>query len=152
MPETPQKPISASLEDYLEAIYNIIQEKHGVKAIEVSRKLGVGRSSVTEALKTLAEKKLVNYGRYDVLSLTPLGEKTAKGIILRHNVLHDFFTKVLGLSSETADIDACKVEHVVSEETMKHFISFMEYHKQILNGDNNHIKNFINFHQNHQKR
>lgn len=78
--------ISASLEDYLEAIYKIIEEKHGVKAIEISRRLGVGRSSVTEALKTLAEKKLVNYGRYDVISLTKEGEKVAEQIILKHRV------------------------------------------------------------------
>ena len=50
------KPISASLEDYLEVIYETINEKQGVKAIDISRKLGVGRSSVTDALKNLAEK------------------------------------------------------------------------------------------------
>lgn len=152
MEKHPQKPISASLEDYLEAIYNIIEEKQGVKAVEISRRLNVGRSSVTEALKTLADKKLVNYGRYDVLSLTPEGEKVAMEVILRHKVLKDFFTKVLGLSPQSADEEACKVEHVVSEETMQHFMSFMEYHRQTLNKEENHINEFIKFHQEHRIR
>lgn len=146
MAKQAEKQISASLEDYLEAIYSIIEEKNGVKAIEISRRLGVGRSSVTEALKTLAEKKLVNYGRYDVLSLTPQGEKAAQEVIFRHKILNDFFVRVLGLSPQNADIEACKVEHVVGEETIQHFISFMEYHKQFINQNENHIEKFLAFH------
>lgn len=70
--------ITASLEDYLETIYEIIEEKQGVKAVEVAKRLNVNRSSVTEALKNLANKNLVNYSRYDVISLTPLGIDIAK--------------------------------------------------------------------------
>ena len=119
------KSISASLEDYLEVIYEIIDEKQGVKAVEISRKLGVGRSSVTDALKALAEKKLVNYGRYDVISLTPEGQKIAKEIIVKHSVLYDFFTTVLKLSPEEADKNACRIEHVISEEAFDGFNRFM---------------------------
>ena len=146
MAKQAEKQISASLEDYLEAIYCIIEEKNGVKAIEISRRLGVGRSSVTEALKTLAEKKLVNYGRYDIISLTPQGKKAAQEVIFRHKILNDFFVRVLGLSPKSADTEACKVEHVVSEETIQHFISFMEYHKQFINQNENYIEKFLAFH------
>ena len=152
MTKQEEKHISASLENYLEAIYNIIEEKQGVKAVEISRRLGVGRSSVTEALKTLADKKLVNYGRYDVLSLTPQGEKAAQAVIARHKVLEQFFTRVLGLSPQSADEEACKVEHVVEEETMQHFISFMEYHKQFINQNENHIEKFLAFHKEYHQR
>ncbi|UKI41196.1 MAG: metal-dependent transcriptional regulator [Candidatus Melainabacteria bacterium] len=69
------------MEDYLEAIYLIIEEKQAVKVVEIARFLNVGRSSVTEALKSLASKGLVNYGRYDVLTLTSSGEKIAKKVI-----------------------------------------------------------------------
>lgn len=123
------KTISASLEDYLEVIYEIFEEKHGVKAVEISRRLGVGRSSVTDALKVLSEKKLVNYGRYDVLSLTKEGEKIAQSVIAKHSVLYDFFTKVLELSPEEANENACRIEHVISEEALNGFTKFMKEKK-----------------------
>lgn len=126
MGRTLEKTVSASLEDYLEVIYEIFEEKKGVKAIEISRRLGVGRSSVTDALKILADKNLVNYGRYDVLSLTPEGEKLAKGVIVKHSVLYDFFINILQLSQEEADKNACRIEHVISEEAFDGFVKFMK--------------------------
>jgi len=129
MPRSLNKEISASLEDYLETIYEIFEEKQGVKAVEISRRLGVGRSSVTDALKTLAEKNLVNYGRYDVISLTKDGEKAARSVILKHSVLSEFFTKVLELTPEEANKNACRIEHVISEEAFEGFVKFMKDRK-----------------------
>lgn len=126
MPRSFEKPISASLEDYLEVIYEIIDEKHGVKAVDISRKLGVGRSSVTDALKALADKKLVNYGRYEVISLTEKGQETAKDVIKKHNILSDFFINVLNLSEDQANKNACRIEHVLSEEAFDGFVKFMK--------------------------
>lgn len=124
MQEIKGKNISSSLEDYLEAIYEIYQEKQGVKAIDISKKLGVGRSSVTEALKTLAQKHLVNYSRYGVLSLTSAGEDAAKNVIEKHKVLYNFFKNKLNLDEQEAQENACRVEHVLSE---KAFQSLMEF-------------------------
>lgn len=119
------KNISASLEDYLEAIYEIIQQNQGVKAIDISRRLNVGRSSVTEALKTLAQKELVNYGRYGVLTLTSKGEAAAKKVIQKHTVLYNFFKNTLNLSEEEAQENACRVEHVLSEEAFNKLEAFV---------------------------
>lgn len=119
------KEISASLEDYLEVIYKIFNEKQGVKAIEISRRLGVGRSSVTDALKALADKKLVNYGRYDVISLTEEGQKTAKEIISKHNILSEFLVHILGVSPQEADENACRIEHVISKNVADSFAKFV---------------------------
>ncbi len=121
--------ISASLEDYLEAIYEIIEEKHSVKAVEVSRKLGVGRSSVTEALKHLADKDLINYNRYEAISLTEEGKTAARNVILRHSTLFAFFNKILGLNTEESDYNACKVEHVISDAALQRLIEFVEFAK-----------------------
>lgn len=134
--EIQKKQISASLEDYLETIYEIVEEKHGVKAIDVSRKLGVGRAAVTEALKTLAVKKLVNYGRYEVLSLTKEGEKIAKRVALKHSVLSEFFVDFLGLPVDEAQENACKIEHVISDLALERFIAFIGHHKssKVCNG------------------
>lgn len=138
------KPISSSLEDYLEAIYKIIEEKHSVKAIEISRRLGVGRSSVTEALNHLASKKLINYGRYEVISLTKEGEEVAKNVILKHNAMYDFFTKILDLPSERAQKEACLVEHAISEDTVRRLVAFMEFNNKC-DADNSYITKFRDF-------
>ncbi len=125
MQEIKGKNISSSLEDYLEAIYEIYTEKRGVRAIDISKKLGVGRSSVTEALKTLAQKHLVNYSRYGVLSLTPTGEEAAKNVIERHKVLYGFFKNTLKLDEQEAQENACRVEHVLSEKAFRSLIDFV---------------------------
>lgn len=143
-----KKKISASLEDYLEAIYKIIEEKQGVKAIEISRRLGVGRSSVTEALKILAEKKLVNYGRYDVISLTTAGEKVAEKVILKHKVLYEFFTEILGVDNKQAQENACVIEHVITEDILKRLISFIEFNKQFYCEKHNYLEEFKKFYEN----
>ena len=125
MQEIKGKNISSSLEDYLEAIYEIYTEKRGVRAIDISKKLGVGRSSVTEALKTLAQKHLVNYSRYGVLSLTPTGEEAAKNVIERHKFLYGFFKNTLNLDEQEAQENACRVEHVLSEKAFRSLIDFV---------------------------
>jgi len=139
--------ISASLEDYLEAIFEIIEEKQGVKAVEVARRLDVRRSSVTEALKNLAEKKLVNYGRYDVISLTPSGVEVAQKVIQKHKALYTFFTKILGVNPEEASINACKVEHVISEDVLQRLISFVEFNNNYSASDKKYLESFKNFYE-----
>ena len=125
MQEIKGKNISSSLEDYLEAIFEIYTQKNGVKAIDISKKLGVGRSSVTEALKTLAQKHLVNYSRYGVLSLTAAGEEAAKNVIERHKTLYNFFKNTLNLDENEAQENACRVEHVLSEKAFQALINFV---------------------------
>lgn len=144
--------ISASFEDYLETIYEIIEEKQGVKAIEISRRLGVGRSSVTEALKKLADKKLVNYGRYDVISLTPAGEKEAKRVALKHRVLYDFLAQILGVEKEEAQENACRIEHVISEDVLKRLVSFIEFNKHFHCDNHNYIEEFKKFYAKENKK
>src|SRR5574344_1080081 len=122
--------ITASLEDYLEAIFEIIEEKQGVKAIEISKRLGVRRSSVTEALKNLAEKGLVNYGRYDVISLTSAGVDVAKKVIEKHRTLYDFFTQILDIEPNEASANACKIEHCISEDVLQRLIAFIKFNRE----------------------
>lgn len=139
------KKISASLEDYLETIYEIIEEKQGVKAVEISRRLNVGRSSVTEALKNLAEKKLVNYGRYNVISLTPTGEKIAREVRFKHQILYDFLVQILGINSNEAQENACKIEHVISEDVLRRLILFIEFNKQFQCNKHDYLEEFRKF-------
>jgi len=78
--------LTASLEDYLEAIFHIIAEKQAVRPKDIAKRLKVSNSSVTGALRSLADKELINYAPYDVISLTPSGETAAKDVIRRHEL------------------------------------------------------------------
>lgn len=117
--------LTASLEDYIEAIYEIIKEKNGVRAIDIAKRVGVNRSSVTEALKVLASKGYVNYARYDVISLTSQGEKKAIDISKKHQFLYKFFIEKLGVSPDEASINACKIEHSISDNVFEKLMDYI---------------------------
>jgi|YelNatPaOPRAMG01_1025707.scaffolds.fasta_scaffold16584_1 DtxR family Mn-dependent transcriptional regulator len=119
--------VTGSLEDYLEAIYHIIAEKHAVRPKDIARRLKVSNSSVTGALRALAQKKLINYAPYDVISLTPDGETVAKDVIRRHELLRDFFVHVLGVEEGKAETAACQMEHFVPRVIVERLIQFVEF-------------------------
>ena len=118
--------LTASLEDYLEVICNCTNDGKVVRAIDISKELKVSRASVTEALKKLASKGFVNYGRYDTLSLTEQGKDIGQQVISKHHVLQTFFEQVLGLDTKEASENACRIEHVITENAFNKFISFVE--------------------------
>ena len=118
--------LTASLEDYLEAIYNLEINNQVVKPVDISKTFNISRASVTEALKKLAQKGYVVYDKNDPLSLTELGFQTAKSIITKHQILQDFFEKNLGLSKEEASFNACKIEHVITENAFQKISQFVK--------------------------
>ena len=123
-----EKPaLSASLEDYLEAIYLIVDQKRAARAKDIAAHLGVNGSSVTAALHSLSEKGLVNYAPYDIVTLTSEGERLAAGIARRHTVLRDFFVQVLGIDAQTAEQSACRMEHAVSQEILSRLAEFVDF-------------------------
>ena len=74
---------------------------------------------VTEALKKLASKGYINYGRYDSISLTDKGVETARNVVSKHNILQTFFENTLGLTAQEASENACKIEHVITENAFR---------------------------------
>ena len=110
-----EKNLSSGLEDYLECIFNNIQEKGCVKAIEISKELDVSRASVTDALHRLAKKSYINYERYGAIEITTKGIAKAKEVIDKHNILKSFFEKVLLLPNDEASENACRIEHVITK-------------------------------------
>ncbi len=122
--------VSASLEDYLEAIYHIAESKGAARAKDIVQRLGVHNSSVTQALRALSEKNLVNYAPYDVITLTASGRRIAMDVVQRHNTLSIFLSKVLGLPEDEADAGACRMEHAVNPAIMERLVKFVENYKQ----------------------
>jgi len=121
------KELSESLEDYLEAIHHIVRAKGAARGKDISDRLKVKRSSVTGALRALAEKSLVNYAPYDLVTLTPEGGRIAERIVHRHEVLKDFISRVLGLEEGLADETACRMEHAVSEPVLERLAHFSDF-------------------------
>ena len=119
--------LTASLEDYLETIYLIISEKEAVRPKDIAKRLDVSNASVTGALKTLADKGMINYAPYDVITLTNNGRLAAMDIVRRHELLRDFFVKVLGVSRAEADKAACAMEHGISIEIIDKLARFAEF-------------------------
>jgi len=120
-------PLSASLEDYLETIYLIVAEKKVARAKEIAGRLKVSRSSVTEAFRSLAQKGLINYAPYEVITLTAAGMAAAEDIIRRHQTLKDFFTTVLAVDDRIAEEGACRIEHSAPPEIIDRLIDFMRF-------------------------
>lgn len=110
--------LTASLEDYLEIIYILQQGESGVGITDISRELKISKPSVTKAIKILRSNKMVIQEKYGKIALTEKGISAAEEIYKKHKILSKFINKVLGVNERTAEIDACKLEHVLSAETL----------------------------------
>ncbi len=124
---TMEPQLSASLEDYLEAIYHIVDRKNAARAKDIVERLGVHNSSVTQALRSLSEKGLVNYAPYDLVTLTEAGQEAAASVVERHRALRVFLLEVLGLDHEQAERDACRLEHAISQDVLERLRLLMDF-------------------------
>ncbi|MBQ8373981.1 MAG: metal-dependent transcriptional regulator [Clostridia bacterium] len=105
-----------SEEDYLESILLIGQKQSVVHRIDVARDLGVSGAAVNKAIKILIEKGYVfEEGKH--LRLTENGERYARAVFEKHCIIRDFL-RSLGVSEQNAEEDACRMEHLLSEETV----------------------------------
>lgn len=108
--------IGESGENYLEAIYILEKEQGLVRSIDVALFLGVTKPSVSRAMSNLKAQKLVDMPADGGVVLTDEGRKLAESVYERHELITEFLV-TLGVSRETAAEDACRMEHVISEET-----------------------------------
>lgn len=120
------KYLTASLEDYLEIIYILAQNRNEVGVTEIARALSLSKPSVTRAVCTLKNEKFLTQEKYGKIFLTEKGVKAAKTIYDKHKIISEFLTCVLGVNSQTAEIDACKIEHILSSETIKNIEIFLK--------------------------
>jgi DtxR family Mn-dependent transcriptional regulator len=118
---------TASMEDYLETIAMLTEEKGIARVSQLGRRLGVKMPSVTAALRKLSEQGLVEHERYGYVRLTPEGNKIAADVWRRHKVLSCFLAEILGIAPDTAQEDACKMEHSVSPASLERLAKFVEF-------------------------
>ena len=119
--------LSASLEDYLEAIFNIAGRSKPAHSKDIAKVLGVSRASVTGALRSLKKKGLANYKPYDCVSLTETGRLAAAEVVRRHNILKSFFINVLGVQADIAHKAACKAEHALGPAIITRLLCFIDF-------------------------
>lgn len=125
--EAGNRKLSASMEDYLEAILLLVRQNRVARVRDIAGHLKVGMPSVTAALKALAERKLVNYDPYQFITLTDHGAELAEQISRRHFDLRRFLTDVLGLDGQVAEDNACRMEHAMDEQVLERLREFQEF-------------------------
>jgi DtxR family transcriptional regulator, Mn-dependent transcriptional regulator len=118
-------PVTSSLQDYLETILTLVEEKKVARVTDIATRMQIAKPSVIQALALLKERGLIVQDRYGPVELTEEGYKFAVRILHKHNVLYGFLTQVLGVSPEAAEKDACLMEHDLSSETFERLLLYL---------------------------
>ena len=113
-------------EDYLEAILRLQKENGVARSVDVAKKLGVSKPSVSRAMGILEENGYVTVGNIGALELTEKGKERAESVYSRHVLLTQFLVKITGVSEEQAEENACKIEHDIDEDVKKGIENWMK--------------------------
>ena len=110
--------LAESGEMYLETIYVLTRHSTSVRSIDVAESMGYSKPSVSRAIGILKAGEYIEVDRSGFITLTEKGVRTAEGLYERHTILTDLLVS-LGGDRETAAVDACKIEHVISAESFE---------------------------------
>ena len=116
---------SESREDYLESILMLKAEKGVVRSIDIAEHFDYSRPSISRAMSILRSAGLITMDNNGFIELTEEGQKEAEAVYGRHTILINFLQK-LGVSDDVAEQDACRIEHVLSEESMDCIRAFLK--------------------------
>jgi len=124
-------PLTQSLQDYLEVILNLSEEEEAVRVTDIAKRLNIAKASVNQAMNTLKDLNLIVQEKYGPVRLTEKGREEAAKVWYKHQILYDFLVNVLAVDPVIASKDACSMEHVVSPQTMKRLVEFLNNYKGI---------------------
>jgi len=108
--------LSVSMQDYIEAIYKILEQKPVCRVTDIKEILKVTKPSVVSALTNLKELGLIEQERYGYISLTEQGVKKAKNIYDKHLTIKKFLLDIFEIEESDADETACKMEHIINKK------------------------------------
>lgn len=111
--------VHESGETYLETILVLSKRLDIVRSIDLASELNYTKPSVCRAVKLLKERGYITVERGGALKLTEAGLAEADRIYERHQVITKFFSEVLGVTPETAEEDACRIEHIISDASFE---------------------------------
>lgn len=111
--------IQESGEDYLETILLLYRKQGYVRSTDIANALNYTKASISRAVGILRDNGDIYLDQNKMIFLTEQGEKRAMAVYERHQVITSFLVDVLGVDQETAEEDACRVEHVISDQTFE---------------------------------
>jgi DtxR family Mn-dependent transcriptional regulator len=117
--------MTIAMQNYLELIYELSLDGKKARVSDIAKQLGVSKPSVNNAVVVLAKDGYVDYEKYADIKLTDKGRKTAEFICSKHQTIKQLFIEVLNIDEKIADTDACLIEHVISDESIKAMQVFM---------------------------
>lgn len=117
--------ITHSAAHHLLAILELKEKRGYARVTDVAKHLNITTGSASTNLKSLKAKGLIVEDENRFLTLSESGEALAKGVVARKQIFERFLTEVLKVSTEQAEIDACKTEHLISAETARKLEKFM---------------------------
>lgn len=120
--------LTFTMENYLEAIYELSSEGEGARVSDIAKRLGVSKASTNSAIVSLAEKGLIHYEKYREIFLTEEGLVFAKSTSDKHRIIKKFFIEILKINTDIADTDACAIEHVISRDSIAAMEKYMKGH------------------------
>lgn len=124
--------LSPPLEDYLRAIYDVETKQKVARPKDISRAQGVASSTVTAALRALADRDLINYEPYGLITLTATGRKAARDLVIRNLIVRSFIEDVLGLEPAQAQQTTCDMEHAINRQALERFVCFLAFFRRRL--------------------
>lgn len=119
--------LTSAMEDYLEAIYHLEQERRIARVRDIADRLGVKMSSVSSALKSLGSRGFIRYDPHQFITLTERGTERAKQIVRKHEILKRFLARVLKVDESAAEDNACRIEHHLDPEVIEKLVRFVEF-------------------------
>ncbi|OLO42860.1 manganese transport transcriptional regulator [Alkalihalophilus pseudofirmus] len=118
-----------SMEDYLERIYMLIEDKGYARVSDIAEALEVHPSSVTKMVQKLDKSEYLIYEKYRGLILTPKGKKIGKRLVYRHDLLEDFM-KIIGVTNENIYVDVEGIEHHLSWDAIDRIGDLVQYFQE----------------------
>ncbi len=118
--------VSTSLEDYLEALVMLGGQDGPIRSVDLAEKMGVSKPSVNKAVTMLKQKGYVTQAFYGAITLTDSGISYGQNVLRRHRALTRFLNKALGIDAETAEKEACMMEHAISDDSFEKWMAFID--------------------------
>ena len=120
--------LTRSIEDYLEAIYVFeLEGENNIPSLKVAKTLNVSKAAVAKAMNRLHDEGYILKELYGHISLTEKGRKIGRLVYDKHKTIKEFLIKI-GVSEKNAEIDCCKIEHIVCSETLSKIKEFNKNH------------------------
>lgn len=113
-------------ENYLETILRLQQRNGYVRSIDIARELEFSKPSVSRAVGLLKESGYITVEKDEGILLTDKGRKKAEAIYERHRLLTEFLIKTANVEEKTAEEDACRMEHIISDKTFQGIKEFLK--------------------------